>query len=241
MDYIASFVPEPPPAAETKAKDEESTLDPHIPIRKSQSEYCDEAAPAYESLTSDLDIEELLVSSQKLLHSVQNTLEKTKEQVVEEERPQQAAEERKVEISAENFKRIPEACIRQWAKELIVAVNALHAKQIILGSLGTQNLLLGKSGQLLLTYYHLRDLSHANGGLAPDRPIITQESDWYNVGIVLYELLTGYSFVGAHPGGIWFYFELQFPEGVQLSPVAISLLNGVCFMNHPSMCVDNVN
>lgn len=198
-------------------------------------------APAFDTMTMDLDIDELLVSSQLLLNSVQRTLDEDTgpfEIVPELDLKTDSTAVEMVENVTESVqpqRRLPEACVRQWAKELIVAVNALHGKNIVLGHLGTENLLLGKNGQLLLTHYHHRDFSKAiakhsyskDSYHAPDRPA-GQESDWYNVGVILYELLTGQKFGRYHPGGVWWYFDLQCPsEYVQLSPAAASLIRGV--------------
>lgn len=184
-------------------------------------------APAYDTMGAYLDIEELLVSSQKLLNSVQKTLNESKG-VAE---PVEKSTSSSSLLNANQ--KIPEACVRQWAKELVVAVNGLHERNIVLGHLGADNLLLGKSGQLLLTYFYYRNYSKAipkqsyseetflNGGASGP------ESDWYYVGLVLYELLTGCRFNDFHPGGMWYYFDLQYPEDVQLSRVALSFLRGV--------------
>lgn len=206
MDYVAEY--------ENQPKEEEETI-----------------APAYETMSPDLEIEELLKSSQKLLNSVQKTLDASKGEEVTEKSHKSSSS-----VLNTNQK-IPEACVRQWAKELIVAINCLHERNIILGHLGADNLLLGKSGQLLLTYYHYRNYSKAIPKCryseeaflavgAVDRAV-GPELDWYYVGIVLYELLLGCRFTDFHPGGVWYYFDLQYPEDVQLSGVALKLLRGV--------------
>lgn len=182
------------------------------------------------------EVDELLRSSQMLLNSVQMTLEESKRET------EPIKDELEYNCGIQHSASGPifqEGCVRQWAKELIVAVDALHSNNIILGHLSSQNLLLGKSGQMLLTYYHHRDFSKAipkhkfrnDEFLAPDRLEHTAAADWYCVGVVLYELLTGEKFAQHHPKR-WNYFELQIPESVQLSPAAVSLLQGVSYSIH---------
>lgn len=202
--------------------------------------YCDEqlenaVAPAYESMTEDVNIDELLLSSQLLLKSVQRTLDHSNTEQTNAITAIEDETKESTETKANANRRIPEDCVRQWAKEMIVAVDALHMQHIILGHIDMHNLLLGKSGQLLLTYYSYWNCAKAiskysyleDGHLAQDRPI-GKESDWYSVGVVLYELLTGQRYVDNHPSR-WCYFELQLPDTgeSQLTPAAISLLKGV--------------
>lgn len=215
MDYIASFEPS---AAEPLEDDAVPVIVPE--------ESCP-GAPAYDTMSPQVDIEELLLSSQLLLNSVQKTLDGETD-TLEISKPST-----EVDVLSSRSRCIPEACVRQWAKELIVAVDALHAKNITLGHLSAHNLLLGKNGQLLITYYHFQDFSDAiskhscteNSFLAPER-LTSRSSDWYSVGVVLYELLTGHPFQDHHPGR-WCYFELQFPDTVRLTSAATSLLDGV--------------
>lgn len=236
MDYIAAYEPI---GVEIEEGEVSSNQDTHASV-----DY-DDTAPPYETVTSQLDIEELLLSSQRLLNSVQKTLDESNlpTQVAEEATIATAVDCKAFECSRgigqashhHHQRRIPEACVRQWAKELIVAVDALHSKKIMLGHLDAHNLLLGKNGQLLLTYYHYRDYSDAiskhsftegSFPMAPDRPP-RMESDWYSVGVVLYELLTGHLFIDHHPGR-WCYFDLQFPDSMPpTSAAAASLLQGV--------------
>lgn len=219
MDYIEAYNAK---EEETVQAEEICTCEPNVA-----------AVPAYESLSPDVDIDELLTSSQKLLDSVQKTLDQTVDMDTKERGP--VAKEENICLPC----RIPEECVRQFAKELVVAVDALHSRDIILGHLATRNLLLGKGGQLLLTYYHHRNYSQViskhsfcdNVVLAPERTT-TMDSDWYSVGVVLYELLTGQSFLAHHPDR-WCYFELQLPgTDPPLSLRATSLLQGVSGHTH---------
>lgn len=177
----------------------------------------DEAPPPCDS---DVDIDELLRCSQQLLNSVQKTLEETAIDEFCDTKPPK-------EMNVEEAGHIPEDCVRQFAKELVVAVDALHGKGIYLGGhLTLRNLLLGKSGQLLLTYYIFRNYSEAR----PKYTLLalegsTEASDWWTVGVVLFEFLTGCCLFDYNPP--WMCFELQFPDAPLLSEAARSLLHGV--------------
>lgn len=202
--------------------------------------------PSLENLTKDIDVLELLTSSQNLLKSVQNTLDYSKTAKAVEPLDSQDKE-----VSLQNTKdcentlestrtqyQIPEGCIKQWARELVIAIDALHAQNIILGDLTIDNVLLGSNGQVLLTYFYSRfqprslfsfnRVALKGWYVAPERPI-SEKSDWWSFGVVLYELLTGTRFIETHAGGFFYYHEIQFPEcsDVELSFEAVSLLNGV--------------
>ncbi|KNG87541.1 putative protein kinase [Aspergillus nomiae NRRL 13137] len=94
---------------------------------------------------------------------------------------------------------------RYYAAELICILEYLHAKNIILGSLKMENILLDSSGHVSLCKPSLfaLDLSKDTDCIAPgtsayQAPEIllnkrepSRASDWWSLGIILYELLTG--------------------------------------------------
>ncbi|XP_054088041.1 ribosomal protein S6 kinase delta-1 isoform X1 [Zeugodacus cucurbitae] len=136
------------------------------------------------------------------------------------------------------FSRIPEASLKQWTRELAVAIHCLHGKGVILSDLHMDNLLLGSKGQLLLTYFYQNEgLSDSNNYMhkaysqtaldghyvAPERPL-TFKSDWWSYGIILYELLIGIPFKLAHPGSIDLYGFVQYPENIDVSECAKDLI-----------------
>lgn len=105
------------------------------------------------------------------------------------------------------------------------------------------NLLLGPEGQLMLTYFHRRGESYfcQPGGahpvapkqsairalyVAPERPL-EPRSDFWSIGVIMFEMLTKRKFVSCHPSGVFCYHEVQYPEGVELSMEARELLEGL--------------
>lgn len=106
-----------------------------------------------------------------------------------------------------------------------------------------ENLLLGSEGQLMLTYFYRREQFPSTGGsalattelrqeavqrlyVAPERPL-QAKSDFWSVGVILFEMLTRKSFLSCHPAGVLCYHDIQYPEGVEISDEARELLEGV--------------
>ncbi|KFB40729.1 AGAP001909-PA-like protein [Anopheles sinensis] len=134
---------------------------------------------------------------------------------------------------------LPEGSVRRWISELVIAVDSLHFNGIVCGDLTMDNLLLGPEGQLILTYFHRRGESYfSQAGIspiapkhtavrelyvAPERPL-EPKSDFWSVGVIMFEMLTKRKFVSCHPSGVFSYHEVQYPEGVDLSDDAKELL-----------------
>uniref|UniRef100_A0A182YJS9 Protein kinase domain-containing protein n=1 Tax=Anopheles stephensi TaxID=30069 RepID=A0A182YJS9_ANOST len=137
---------------------------------------------------------------------------------------------------------LPEGSVRRWISELVIAVDSLHFNGIVCGDLTMDNLLLGPEGQLMLTYFHRRGESYfyQSGGaqpapkqtairelyVAPERPL-EPKSDFWSIGVIMFEMLTKRKFVSCHPSGVFCYHEVQYPEGVELSTEARALLEGL--------------
>jgi serine/threonine protein kinase len=135
--------------------------------------------PCFDTLSDNIDINDLMECSQKLLKSVTKTLERsvvissvsdekepiisdteslsTDEVVLNEKindvKKKLVADVRNDEILGEKSEPVPEFVIRQWISEIIVCVNALHKNGIILGDLNLNNILLGSNGHVMLTYF----------------------------------------------------------------------------------------
>uniref|UniRef100_A0A182MUK5 Ribosomal protein S6 kinase delta-1 n=1 Tax=Anopheles culicifacies TaxID=139723 RepID=A0A182MUK5_9DIPT len=137
---------------------------------------------------------------------------------------------------------LPEGSVRRWISELVIAVDSLHFNGIVCGDLTMDNLLLGPEGQLMLTYFHRRGESYfsQSGGahpalkqsairelyVAPERPL-EPKSDFWSIGVIMFEMLTKCKFVSCHPSGVFCYHEVQYPEGIELSLEARELLEGL--------------
>ncbi|XP_005374781.1 PREDICTED: ribosomal protein S6 kinase delta-1 isoform X1 [Chinchilla lanigera] len=135
---------------------------------------------------------------------------------------------------------IPEGCIQRWAAEMVVALDALHREGIVCRDLNPNNILLNDRGHIQLTYFsrwsEVEDSCDSDAVerlyCAPEVGAITEETeacDWWSLGAVLFELLTGKTLVECHPAGINTHTTLNMPESV--SEEARSLLQQLLQFN----------
>uniref|UniRef100_A0A8C6R0V4 non-specific serine/threonine protein kinase n=1 Tax=Nannospalax galili TaxID=1026970 RepID=A0A8C6R0V4_NANGA len=128
---------------------------------------------------------------------------------------------------------VKEEQVRQWAAEMLVALEALHEQGVLCRDLNPQNLLLDQAGHIRLTYFgqwsevepqcsqEAVDCLYSApevGGISE----LTEACDWWSYGSLLYELLTGMALSQSHPSGFQAHTQLQLPEW--LSRPAASLL-----------------
>nr|XP_019953319.1 PREDICTED: ribosomal protein S6 kinase delta-1 isoform X2 [Paralichthys olivaceus] len=129
--------------------------------------------------------------------------------------------------------RIPEEFVRCWAAEMVTALDSLHQEGIICRDLNPNNILLDHQGHVQITYFcSWSDVEEscdkeaiANMYCAPEVGGISEETaacDWWSLGAILFELLTGMSLLRCHPAGISRHTALNIPESV--SEEARSLL-----------------
>lgn len=231
-------------------------------------------APHFDLIANDLDVNNLLQCSKKLLNSVSHTLHKiqnhrTDENAIPEndslfEDSGESADEDVVEgnsakelhsiVATDCFPpteyssdeddyyrvavRLPKAILRRWFREIIFAIKHLHANHICCYDLQPDNLLLGKNGEILLTYFYRREFTayydvksinkscYSNAYIAPERPL-TALSDIWSIGVIFFELVTGTSFHSCHPNGVLSYYDIQYPEDFDIDGNTRDLLEGV--------------
>ncbi|XP_056337502.1 ribosomal protein S6 kinase delta-1 [Danio aesculapii] len=120
---------------------------------------------------------------------------------------------------------IPEALVRSWAADIVVALDALHQEGIICRDLNPSNILLNHTGRVQLTYFcswsDVEESCDPNAiskmYCAPEVGGICEEtvaSDWWSLGALLFELIVGKSLYQCHPSGIGRHSSLNIPEFV---------------------------
>uniref|UniRef100_UPI003D9CB5A4 ribosomal protein S6 kinase delta-1 n=1 Tax=Danio rerio TaxID=7955 RepID=UPI003D9CB5A4 len=120
---------------------------------------------------------------------------------------------------------IPEALVRSWAADIVVALDALHQEGIICRDLNPSNILLNHTGRVQLTYFcswsDVEESCDPNAiskmYCAPEVGGICEEtvaSDWWSLGALLFELIVGKSLYQCHPAGIGRHSSLNIPEFV---------------------------
>lgn len=128
---------------------------------------------------------------------------------------------------------LPNEYVKIWAAELVLAVAYLHTAGIICRDLNPKNILLDGEGHVLLTYFgsweateHVPDEEAMNHFYcAPEISQIgevTAAADWWSVGALLYEIITGQGLSVTHPWGLHNHTELQLPN--KTPPESKSLL-----------------
>lgn len=246
-----------------------------------------EAAPHFDLIANDLDVNNLLVCSKKLLNSVSHTLEKIQTNltadklmesdlfeiydsaseslvddstqcnddsdtdkipiysnsppkicVIKSEMNEMHFEDSKNNGNNGAMLQLPKAILKRWLREIIFAVKHLHANNIFCYDLQPDNLLLGKNGEILLTYFYRREFTsyldiktmnqscYSLANIAPERPL-TSQSDVWSIGVIFFELVTGSTFQSCHPNGYASYFDIQYPEDFEPDVETRDLLEGV--------------
>ncbi|XP_043076112.1 ribosomal protein S6 kinase delta-1 isoform X2 [Puntigrus tetrazona] len=101
---------------------------------------------------------------------------------------------------------IPEALVRNWAADMVMALDALHQEGIICRDLNPSNILLNHAGRVQLTYFcswsDVEESCDPNAFskmyCAPEVGGICEETlacDWWSLGALLFELIVGKNLV----------------------------------------------
>ncbi|KAK2843611.1 hypothetical protein Q7C36_011826 [Tachysurus vachellii] len=128
---------------------------------------------------------------------------------------------------------LPEIEVRMWGAQILLALESLHEQGIVCQDLNPRNILLNSSGNVCLTYFgQWTEVQTEVSPKAMDEMYcapeiggvskITEACDWWSLGALLFELLTGMPLWQCHPTGVHPHTQLRIPD--HLSTAAASLL-----------------
>ncbi|XP_072221991.1 ribosomal protein S6 kinase-like 1 [Leuresthes tenuis] len=128
---------------------------------------------------------------------------------------------------------LPESEVRVWGAQILLALESLHQQGILCRDLNPRNILLTSNGKVCLTFFsqwsevqsEISSKAMEQMYCAPEIGGVsraTEACDWWSLGALLFELLTGMPLWQLHPAGIHSHTQLIIPD--HLSAAAASLL-----------------
>ncbi|XP_071354266.1 ribosomal protein S6 kinase-like 1 [Trachinotus anak] len=128
---------------------------------------------------------------------------------------------------------LPEAEVCVWGAQILLALESLHQQGVLCRDLNPRNVLLTSNGKVCLTFFgqwsevqsEISSKAMEQMYCAPEIggvSRVTEACDWWSLGALLFELLTGMPLWQLHPAGIHSHTQLLIPD--HLSAAAASLL-----------------
>ncbi|KAJ7988662.1 hypothetical protein DPEC_G00311540 [Dallia pectoralis] len=128
---------------------------------------------------------------------------------------------------------LPEAEVRLLGAQILLALESLHQQGVVCRDLNPKNILLTSNGKVCLTFFgqwsevqsEINSKAMEQMYCAPEIggvSKITEACDWWSLGALLFELLTGMPLWQFHPAGVHSHTQLLIPD--HLSTAAASLL-----------------
>ncbi|XP_063373654.1 ribosomal protein S6 kinase delta-1 [Cydia amplana] len=227
LDYIKNYVKSIPSTPAREVNLENVFSEPMRKIEEvEEGDEVEELVRNSQTLLRNVDraLHELVRNSQTLLRNVDRALREEGEVQEENGRGDPT-------LSPPPRAALPPSAVRQWAAQLLTALESLHNAGVICRDLNPSNILLGDGGQIILTYFAgypldvslpQRSLSVSTGRtdlfVAPELYNVCTDigderlCDFWSFGVIMYELLCGVPLSHYHKSVFTSHTVLCLPE-----------------------------